>query len=355
MINTKPQFYFLLAVIAAAAVLTFFIFRPFLAALVLALVFTAAFRPLHQKILSLVGGRQALGALITMLIATVVVFTPLTFIGAQIFQEASQLYISFSGEAAAPTAVLTDGNFMNFFDGKVKEIQEVFPVLKNVSFDIEGLTRQSASWFLEHVGGFFTGFAKLGLSFLVFLISLYYFLKSGPQFKRLVLAISPLPDMDDQFIINKLERAINSVLRGGLFIAILQGILAGFGFFVFGVPNAVLWGTVAAVAALIPGVGTSLVLIPAIVFLFITSSVSSAGGLLIWGVVIVGLVDNFLAPKLVGRGADLHPLIVLLSVLGGIALFGPVGFLFGPIAVSFLVALVDVYMYVSKKQASLEA
>ena len=115
------------------------------------------------------------------------------------------------------------------------------------------------------------------------------------------------------------------------------------GFWIFGVPNAILWGSFAAIAALIPGIGTALVLTPAILFLFARGEIFSAIGLLAWGVGVVGLIDNFLGPRLMGRGIELHPLIILLSVLGGIGFFGPIGFLLGPLIVSLFFALLDIY------------
>ena len=101
----------------------------------------------------------------------------------------------------------------------------------------------------------------------------------------------------------------------------------------------------AAIAALIPSVGTALVFVPAIILLFISGQIFAAFGLLLWGALAVGLIDNFLGPKLIGRGMHLHPLLVLFSVLGGIVFFGPIGFVLGPIILSLLFALLDIYSY----------
>ena len=128
--------------------------------------------------------------------------------------------------------------------------------------------------------------------------------------------------MHDETIFNKLAVAINSVIRGNLAVALIQGILTAVGFALFGVPNPTLWGSVAAIAALVPSVGTALVLLPAILFLYWGEALSALG-LLLWGATAVGLIDNFLGPKLAGRGMRLHPFLILLSILGGIAFFGP--------------------------------
>jgi predicted PurR-regulated permease PerM len=115
-------------------------------------------------------------------------------------------------------------------------------------------------------------------------------------------------------------------------------------FMIFGVPNPVLWGVLGAIAALIPGIGTALVLLPAAAYLlFAVGDAAGALGLFVWWVSAVLLIDNMLGPHLVGRGAQLHPLVVLLSVLGGVAFFGPAGIFFGPLCISFLFAVLSVY------------
>ena len=135
-------------------------------------------------------------------------------------------------------------------------------------------------------------------------------------------------------------------------MALIQGILTAVGFALFGVPNPTLWGSVAAIAALVPSVGTALVLFPAILFLYWSGAALSALGLLLWGATAVGLIDNFLGPKLAGRGMRLHPFLILLSILGGIALFGPIGFLLGPLVLSMLFVLLEIYSVINKEHES---
>jgi predicted PurR-regulated permease PerM len=140
-----------------------------------------------------------------------------------------------------------------------------------------------------------------------------------------------------------MEQAVYSIFAGSIIVALVQGILTGIGFTIFGVPNPALWGSIASVAALIPGVGTALVVVPGILYLFFTGSTGYAIGLLVWGILAVSLIDNFLGPILVNRGVKIHPFLILLSVLGGLIFFGPVGFLLGPIILAFLFALLDIY------------
>ena len=339
--DQKPQLYFLLFILAVISILVFFIFQPFLYALILAMVFATVFQPVYQKMLLIVRGQKGIAAFATLLIVAIAVFTPLVFLGIQIFREAQAFYSSL-GSVGGKDAIL------NIFNGLMSRIQEYFPSAQ-ISFDSDQYVRRGLDWLIQHLGAVFGSFAKMLASAFVFLIALYYLLKDGHKVKSNLVSLSPLSDEHDEAIFKTLERAVNSVVRGNLFIAVIQGILVSVGFAIFGVPNAILWGSIAAIAALIPGIGTALVLIPAILFLFATGQIFPAIGLLAWGMGAVGLVDNFLGPRLMGRGIELHPLIILLSVLGGIGFFGPIGFLLGPLIVSLFFALLDIYSSLRKE------
>ncbi|MDO8504890.1 MAG: AI-2E family transporter [Candidatus Liptonbacteria bacterium] len=339
----KPQLYFLLAILAGTFVLAFFIFRPFLYAFILAAVFAVVFQPIYQKILNLIHGRQGLAALLTILIVVIFIFVPVAFLGIQIFKEAEQLYFSLMG-GGGKDAVFSTLNSL------IDNLKNYFPSAPEFSAAIDTYLKQLLGWLIDNLGAIFSGLAKLALSSFLFLVSLYYLLKDGEKFKKAVIALSPLSDENDEIISQKLEVAIGSVMKGSLLIAVVQGVVTSAGFVIFGIPNAIFWGSVAAIAALIPGIGTALVVVPAILFLFINGEISAGIGFTIWGVGVVGLVDNFLAPKLLGRGMHVHPLIILLSVLGGIGFFGPIGFLLGPLTISLLFVLLDIYSSLTAKE-----
>lgn len=343
--NRKPQFYYLLALLSGTLLLAFYIFRPFLYTLISTMVFTVVFQPVHQKVLGITRQRRGTAALITAVIIMTVVLVPIVLLGIQIIQEAQQLYSS-----------VTEGGGKDNILNAVKEItihlQRYIPVPIEFSLNFDKYLEQGLSWLLENIGDVFSNIAKMLLNFFIFLIALYYLLKDGQQLKKNFVDLSPLTNADDEKIFNRLELAVNSVIKGNLTVAVVQGVLTAIGFAIFGVPNAVFWGTVTVIAALIPGVGTSLVLMPAILFLFFNSEVFHAIGLIVWGIVAVGLIDNFLGPKLVGRGIQLHPLIVLLSVFGGIGLFGPIGLLLGPLAISMLFALFEIYFSLKKEESA---
>lgn len=344
--HTKTQqLYFLIGLILISSILSFYIFRPFLVILVLAAVFAVVLQPLYRGVLRYMNGSPGLAAFVTMLVAAVCILVPLTFITVQIVGDAQQLYTSLS-DGSGETYVNT---VFQYTDGVVAQYAPNLNLSSGeLSASIDLYIKSGLAWLLQHLGGALGGLAQMLVSFLIFLIALYYLLRDGSKLKKILIEESPLRDADDTLILARLELAVNSVMRGSLTIALIQGVLTGIGFALFGVPNSILWGVVAAFAALIPGIGTSLVLAPGVAYLFIIGATTPAAGLLMWSLVAVGLIDNLLGPKLVGKGMQLHPLLVLLSVFGGLAFFGAAGVFLGPLCTSLLFALLSVYPHLSK-------
>lgn len=342
--HPKSELRFLLLLLTGVGVLAYFIFKPFLFAMLLAVVFATVFQPVHAKLVRWVKNRAALAALLATLSVLVVVIVPLTLLGVQIVQESAQLYrvLVNDGGAADLSMRMTD---------IARRLLSLSPVPIDLNIDVSQYIKLALNWVAQNLGVFFSNVTQVLLGIFIFLVALFYLFKDGVRVKKMVLKLSPLQDVHDETIFTKLAAAINSVVRGNLAIAFIQGVLTTIGFAIFGVPNAALWGSVTVVAALIPGVGTALVLLPGIVYLFLTGNVVQAIGLLIWGVVAVGLIDNILGPKLVEKGIRLHPFIILLSILGGLSFFGPLGFLIGPLVVSLLFALIDIYFDINAEHA----
>lgn len=341
--NRKLHFYFLSALLAGSFILIFFIFRPFLYTIIFAVVFAVVFQPVHKFILGLTRQRSGLSALIATAFVITLLLVPIVLFGMPIFNEAQQLYFSLAEGSAKKIINDVIGNLMVYMD-------KFLPAIKEFKFDIDPYLKEGLGWLLQHIGDVFSNAAKLMVNSFIFVTSLYYLFKDGHKLKKKIFEFSPLPDNDNELISYKIEAAINSVIKGNLVIALIQGVLSAAGFTFFGVPNAMFWGSVTAVSALIPGVGTSLVLIPAILFLFLTGKILSGFGLLVWGAGAVGLIDNFLGPKLVGQRMQVHPMIILLSVLGGILFFGPIGFLLGPLIISLFFAFFEIYSSIRTHQ-----
>lgn len=331
--NQQPN-YFLFLCLAVSLIVVYYIFRPFLASLVLASIFAFIFQPIYKKLLTATKNRESLSALITTFIAIIIAIVPMAILGTLVLKESTELYQTLiKGE---------NGGLIGTIRLAAENLRNILPV--NFDLDINQYAKQGLESLILNLGDIFSSFAKILINTLVFLISFFFLLKDGGRLKNYFVILSPLDDKDDEMIVKRLESAVLATVKGSLTIGLIQGALSGIGFALFGVPNPALWGSTAAIAALIPGVGTSLVLVPAIFYLLLTGHTLAGLGLLAWGLTAVGLIDNLLGPKLIGRGMHLHPLIVFLAVLGGLSFFGPLGFLLGPLAISLCLALIDIYL-----------
>lgn len=337
----KTQKQFLSFILIAILLITFFIFKPFLSTLILAGVCGIVLYPLYAYILQKTKQNEVLSSLITIILAIVCIFVPLSFIGAKLFNQALTLYTSLTEENTRHTLIfsLTE-NLSTFSNSLVPGSGDFFT---NISTNIDMYIKQILSWIIDHVGIALSGISKVALSFFIFLISLYYFLKDGKKLLREVISFSPLNKEDDEMILLNCNEAINSIVKGNLLIAFIQGVLTTIGFALFGVPNSILWGTITIVASLIPRIGTSIIILPGVAYLFITNHTPQSLLLFLWGIAVVGVVDNILGPKLIGNKLKLHPLFILLSVLGGMLFFGPIGIFIGPLIISILFAFLSVY------------
>jgi predicted PurR-regulated permease PerM len=342
--ETRSQHIMFVGLLLFAFVMAALVFLPYMTALVIAIVLSVIFRPLHRFVSKLVSkGDQgsSFAAIVTLLIIAAIVLTPLTFLGVRLYNESGNLYLSLTDEAERAKIITSLNNALytishNFFD--------VTPTFNFDSFNVAEYIQSAFDWLFSNLDKVFSSAAKIALNIFIILIALFYMLRDGGALRKQLIAFSPLKDSHEDQILNKLKQAIHSVVTGSIIVSMLQGLLSGLGFWIFGVPNPVLWGTVAMIAAFIPGVGTSLVLVPAVLYLFFNAPpVWHAVGLLIWGILAVGLIDNFLSGILMNRTVKIHPFLILVSVLGGLSFFGPVGFILGPLILAFLFALIEIY------------
>lgn len=330
---------FFLILLAAALALSFFVLRPYLGALFMALVFYIALKPLYNFILKIFGGRANLASLVLVVAVVLAVLAPLAIFGFALFDDATNLYFK-----------LADGIERESYIAKIGALAEKYAkvFVPEAALDVEGYIKNALALVVSQLGSLFSSLVEVLIGAVIMLFALFFLFRDGQKFKKEVFGLSPLADNYDQDIFDFAERAINAVVRGSLLVGLTQGILVGIGFAVFGVPNAVLWGALAAIASLIPTIGTAVIVLPAVVYLIIVASPALAIGLAVWGLFVVGLADNFLKPILLNRGVRLQPLLVLLSVLGGLAFLGPIGFIAGPVIVSLSFSLLRLYPLVLK-------
>ena len=229
-----------------------------------------------------------LSAFVTLLLFIIVLCGPILGIGTIVFNQSQDVYHK-----------VINGNTGPLMDSIEAKVNTILPT--GVVFDINKKTRDFVSYLSSNIASIFTTTISAFFSFILILLIIFYCLKDGAQWRKAIILISPLGDAEDEKIIGRLAQAVNGVIKGSLFIALIQGVMLGLGLWIFGVPNSALWGVVAAITSLIPTLGTSLISIPAVIFLFIEGHTASAIGLLIWAILMVGTIDNLLGPVIVSK------------------------------------------------------
>ncbi len=344
--HAHTRAYFLAIVTTLLAALTVYMLRPFLVTVGLAAVFAVMFAPLNGRFQQ-AGLSRGLAAFATLVVSTVCVAVPLAFLSVQLFHEAENVYQIISRPETLANIQAALVSFGASVDHLLPGTQAY---LASLSANLSAHAREGLQWALGNTAAVFSSTFSFLLQFFVFIMTLYYLLKEGPNLRKQIERFSPLTHAETQSLMARLARTINSVVRGSLVIAFIQGALTTVGFLLFGIPNAVLWGTIAVIGALIPSIGTALVIVPGVLYLFFTSHTGAAIGLGLFGLFGVGAVDNVLRPLMVGGNARIHPLLILLSVLGGIALFGPGGIFLGPLVISLLLGLLSLYAPVAREE-----
>lgn len=343
--EAKIRLIFFLILFGATTLFLAAIFLPFLSPLILAGSLALIFRPLHRRILAQMNKWPSVAALLTLLLIFSIVILPLTLLAGQVFIEARVFYATLTevGEGGSPLTLLI-ADFNDY-------LGRLAPFL---SLDIAQAKTEAIGWLVENLNLLFTGALQTGLKIFVFLIALFYFIRDGEKLKKALIIASPLADKDDGRIFTKLRQATNAVFLGSLFIALIQGLLAAIGLAIFGISQPILLGALSAIMSLIPGIGASLIFIPVILLKLSAGAIPSVIGLAIWATVVVGSVDNILKPYFIKRGVNIHPFMILISVLGGILVFGPIGFILGPTILTLFFTLFDMYTEVISNKAAIK-
>lgn len=326
------EYVFFFGLMGVVGYLVWEMLAPFISALALSAIIVTICYPLYQKTLNrMPWHNETLAALVTTILVLVIVILPIFFLTSAVLREAVAIY-----------QLLGKGEFS--FLSSIEDLEQIGrSFVPEFELNMTEYLRQGAQWFASHLGPIFAGTASTVFLFFISIIGSFYFFRDGRVFTKWLLQLSPLPDAEDELILNRLSTAVRSVAIGIVLIALIQGVLTALGLTIFGFERAILLGAIAAFGALIPSVGTSIVFIPAVLYLLFTGEYVNAIGLTVWGTLAVGLIDNLLGPYLMSRGNMLHPFIILLSVLGGIAFFGPIGFVVGPVIVSFFMVLLELY------------
>lgn len=321
-----------LVLLVGASLFVLFLLTPFFNIIAMAFILAVLFYPIYQWLLQKIN-YPSWASLLTLLTILLVIFVPLWLFGHLLWNEVNEAITQ-----------IRNGELVISRDQIVQSVPaQLQGPIENFSRDLNGLAERFTSQAFSSATAILSNVANFVIGFFILSFMVFFLLRDGHKIGQVLMDLSPIASSQEHKLFERIKSAVNGVVKGSFLIALAQGVIATAGFLVFGVPQPLLWGMFTVLAALIPNVGTSLSLVPAVIYLLVTGNTPAAIGLTIWGAVAVGTVDNFLGPKLIGNSLKLHPVLVLLAVLGGIKFFGILGFLIGPILMAVFVELLDMY------------
>jgi predicted PurR-regulated permease PerM len=328
---------FLLALAVGISILFFFVIQRFLLTVLLAAVFAGLAYPLYSWFLARMGRRLA--ATITLLVLLAGVGLPVVGFLTLVATEAVQI------SQGVETWLQEDGRAAQIHDrlARIPFASRFMPEEDRLVERVREAAGGAGSFLMGTLAAATRGTLGFFLQLLVLFYALFYFLVDGPRILQSILRYVPLEPGQKEELLERFVSVTRATLRGSLLIGLIQGGVAGLAFWVAGVPGSAFWGTVMVVLSIIPAVGAALIWVPAVIYLFMAGQVVAGVGLLAWCAVVVGSIDNLLRPRLIGRDARMSDLLILLSTLGGIVLFGAVGFIVGPIVAALFVTVWHIY------------
>ncbi len=325
----------------------FQVFRSFFSILVWATVLTVVFHPLFDRILKVVRGRRAAAALVACLLILILIILPVTLLGILLSQQSISLYHSLQsnmgsgGDASARLAEFENRPWVQW------ALHLARSWFKLEDTDLPGLIQQLAGavsrFVIAGAPSVLAGFGGLLYGFLMVFITMFFLFKDGPIIMSFVRASNPLPQVYESEIIKKFRDVSYATFYGSILTALVQGILAGLLFWALGVGSPLFWGALVAFVSLVPIVGAFLVWVPMSGYLILTGQTTRGILLIAIGGLVVSSVDNVLKPAIIRGRTDMHPLLVFMSVLGGMQAFGFLGILLGPLIVAIFLSFLNFY------------
>ena len=327
-----------IALLVATALVTVAFFsmtRGLLLPLVLAAIAGAMAQPLNLWLMSWLGGRKALASTLTLTLILLLVILPMLGVIAVAVAQAESLARGvgvlagkFSAEdlqGALPSWMPFEGTLADFWPKALSKMGD--------------LIQATAGFFVASLSSMTLGAATFFLHMFIFFYSLFYFLQMRtPVLVRLLRFTGLSPDTQDR-LNERIMSISRATIKGTLTIAVIQGAVGGLSFWATGIPGAAFWSVVMMVMAVLPLFGAPAVLFGGAIYLAIKGQYSEAVAIAIWAAVVVSTIDNFLRPILVGRDAKLHDILILISTLGGLGMFGASGMILGPVLAGVFVTI----------------
>jgi predicted PurR-regulated permease PerM len=332
-------------VLAVALGITLRILAPFFAVILLSLAAAGLVHPGYRRLTLVLGGRQRMAALLVCALLVAAVLVPMFLTGQAVSREALGFY-------DMTTQQLADRSLLDLLQerrdvlDRLNRLTEAFGLVltpQRVYDSLASTGVRLGAFFYRQGVSIAKGLIRLFFGVFFWLLVLYYLLVDGDRVLEWFLDVVPLPAEQQAVVRRRFTEMAGSLVIGNGLAGVVQGVVGGMMFAMLGLPGPVLWGVVMGILAFIPVVGISLIYLPAAAILLIAGETSKAMVLLVVLAAVATMVEYIAKPALVGRRAHLHPLLVFLSLLGGIDAFGAVGLVVGPLMMTGFVTLVGIY------------
>jgi len=330
--KVKLELFSLLVLFVGVAFLTFLVFRPFLPILTLAIVFAILFHTPFESLVRLFNGKRTAAALVVVALVFIFCIVPLFFLGSQIFHEAQDLYSYIRGNETGYVQVVRSS--------VESAVQQVYP---DFSLNIGDYVAGALHYISENLGLLVTQTASVVFGTFLMLLSFFFFLREGRDMLTALTHLSPFRKEHTDAILKQSYTTIGAVLRGTILVAIARLLVFTLGFYLFGIPNAILWGSIAGIVGAIPALGTLFSVVPAVLYSYLSGDIVGSIGLALLGVLTVIFVDNFLTAYFIDKKLNIPSIFILFSILGGVIFFGPLGFVLGPLVLSLFLSVLNIY------------
>ena len=317
-------------ILAVLLTLSFLLLKPILLSIIVGVILAIILSPLYIKLKKIIKSENLTSFIICFLLFTLIIL-PFWFF----------------------TPILINQSFKIYFAAKqtdfVTPLKAFFPSLfasdefsAEVGSVIYSFVTSTANSFVNIFSQLILNFPTLFLQVLVTFFTLFFVLKDKDKINDYVKSIMPFTKEVEKKLFESSKGITVSVIYGQVLTGIVQGLIVGIGFFIFGIPNALLLTLLACLAGIFPIIGTTIVWLPILIYSFVGGNIFSAIGIGIFGLVST-LIDNFVRPAFVSKRTNMHPLLILIGMVGGLFLFGILGFILGPLIIAYVLIIIDIY------------
>ncbi len=313
---------------------------PYYGAVLWGVIVAILFLPVHRRLTKAMRGRTGLAALTTVILTVLLVILPLLLVASSLAVEAAALYTNIQ------SGRLDLGQYLRtIVEAAPDWLTDLFATFELTNLDA---VRNGLSRFLQAL---VARAVLVGQSTFEFVVSLgvmlyllFFLLRDGAGLTRRIKMAIPLRELQRDALLERFATVAQAIIRGSLLVAVVQGALGGLIFWALGIHAPVLWAVLMAFLSLLPAVGSSIVWFPVAIYLLLSGSIAEGLVLILFGMLVIGLVDNLLRPFLIGKSTSIPDYIVLISTLGGISVFGLNGFVVGPMIAAMFIAVWDIFV-----------